>query len=219
MSIDAGLEPSFGTAAETELAAIVRQFAGTDDGLVLRVSPTETNAATSAATTRDVLDLVSAIPTGALAMTPGLHGVVETSTSLTTAGTAANGILTLGSMTRSSNAAALDGVLAAMHALARLGGAEIEVRRSYPPWEPDLDSALLATARGAQVRLFGTDPTLTVVHGGLECAALGQQLPGVEMISIGPEIVGMHAPGEKVRISSTQCFYRLLGALLDDLSG
>ncbi len=38
------------------------------------------------------------------------------------------------------------------------------------------------------------------------------------MISIGPEIVGPHAPGEKVRISSTQRFYRLLGALLDDLS-
>ena len=43
-------------------------------------------------------------------------------------------------------------------------------------------------------------------------------LPDVEMISIGPEIVGMHAPGEKLSISSTQRFYRLLGALLDDLS-
>ncbi len=38
------------------------------------------------------------------------------------------------------------------------------------------------------------------------------------MVSIGPEIVGLHAPGEKVRISSTQRFYRLLCALLDDLS-
>ena len=41
---------------------------------------------------------------------------------------------------------------------------------------------------------------------------------GVEMISIGPEIVGPHAPGERVRIASTQRAYRLLGALLDDLS-
>ena len=57
-----------------------------------------------------------------------------------------------------------------------------------------------------------------VVHGGLECAVLGQRLPGVQMLSIGPEMTGLHAPGEKVRISSTQRFYRLLGALLDDLS-
>ena len=151
-------------------------------------------------------------------MTPGLPGVVETSTSLTTAATE-NGALVLGSMTRSSNAAALDGVLSTMHALARLGGAEIEVRRSYPPWEPDLDSSLLSTAaRRRYARLFGAEPALTVVHGGLECAVLGQKLPGVEMVSIGPEIVGPHAPGERVRISSTQRFYRLLGALLDDLS-
>jgi dipeptidase D len=92
------------------------------------------------------------------------------------------------------------------------------VRRSYPPWEPDLDAPLLAAAKTTHARLFGADPTLTVVHGGLECAVLGQRLPGVEMVSIGPEIVGPHAPGEKVRISSTQRFYRLLGALLDDLS-
>ena len=126
---------------------------------------------------------------------------------------------TLGSMTRSSNAAALDGVLATMHALARLGGAEIEVA--------PLVSTVGARARlgaprrrrqATYARLFGTEPTLTVVHGGLECAVLGQRLPGVEMVSIGPEIVGPHAPGEKVRISSTQRFYRLLGALLDDLS-
>ncbi len=93
------------------------------------------------------------------------------------------------------------------------------MRRSYPPWEPHLDSALLAD-RQEHVRdgSSAASRTLAVVHGGLECAVLGQKLAGVEMISIGPEIVGLHAPGEKVRISSTQRFYRLLGALLDDLS-
>ena len=62
------------------------------------------------------------------------------------------------------------------------------------------------------------EPALTVVHGGLECAVIGGKLPGVEMISIGPEIVGPHAPGERLNIPGTQRFYRLLGALLDDLS-
>jgi dipeptidase D len=217
VALSADLESSFRRLAEAELGAIVRQHAGTDDGLALEVSRADAGGAVDGATTRRVLDLVSAIPTGVVAMTPGLKGVVETSTSLTTAATN-DGVLTLGSMTRSSNAAALDGVLATMQALARLGGAELEARRSYPPWEPDLDSSLLTTARATHARLFGTDPTLTVVHGGLECAVLGQRLPGIQMVSIGPEIVGPHAPGEKVRISSTQRFYRLLGGLLDDLS-
>ena len=217
VAVDAGSEESWRAATASELEAIRREYAGTDDGLVLTVEPAELGAFASADTSRRVLDLLNAIPSGVLAVNPGLHEPVQTSTSLTTV-TMREGVLTLGSMTRSSNAAALDGVLETMHALARLAGAEIDVRRSYPPWEPDLGSPLLATAREAQRRLFGSDPTLVVVHGGLECAVLGQRLPGVQMLSIGPEMTGLHAPGEKVRISSTQRFYRLLGTLLGDLS-
>ena len=212
-----GDQPGFRAAAEAELETIAREFAGTDDELALSFGEDATSEAAGVDESRRAIDLVQAIPTGVLAMTPGMPGVVATSTSLTTAATE-DGTLVLGSMTRSSNAAALDGVLSVMHALARLGGAEIAVKRSYPPWEPDLDSALLATARATYARMFEAEPALSVVHGGLECAVLGQKLPGVEMVSIGPEIVGPHAPGERVRISSTQRFYRLLGALLDDIS-
>ena len=208
---------AFRDACGEQLSVLRRQFASTDGDLELAIEPADATSAASEAQTRRILDLISALPTGVIAMNPGLIGVVETSTSLTTAASA-DGMLSLGSMTRSSNAAALDGVLATMHALARLADAEIEVRRSYPPWEPDLDSALLTTARAVFARLLDVDPALTVVHGGLECAVLGQRLPGVEMVSIGPEIVGPHAPGEKVRISSTQRFYGLLCALLDDLA-
>jgi dipeptidase D len=216
VAVGHGALSSFERAAESALRTVARQY--TDGGgLSLTCAPTEVAEAACIETTRRLLDLLTAVPTGVLAMSPSLVGVVETSTSLTTA-RAETGTLALGSMTRSSNAAALDDVLATMRALARLAGAEIESRRSYPPWEPDAESTLLATARSTHARLFGADPTLTVVHGGLECAVLGQRLPGVEMVSVGPEIVGPHAPGERVRISSTQRFYRLLGALLDDLS-
>jgi dipeptidase D len=217
IAVPAGLEAAFRTAAEAECGEIARQYAGTDDELTVSIEESAADTAASSEVTGRALDLIAAIPTGVVALTAGHPGVVETSTSLTTVLTE-NGTLTLGSMTRSSNAAALDGVLGAMRALARLGKAEIEVRRSYPPWEPNVDSALLETSRATYARLFGVDPELMVVHGGLECGVLGQKLPGVEMVSIGPEIVGPHAPGEKVRISSTQRFYRLLGALLDDLS-
>ena len=208
---------SFRKAAEAGLAVIVRQYRGVDDGLVLAFAPAEPDGVADGESTRRALDLVAAVPSGVVAMAPSLPGVVETSTCLTVAGTD-GGVLTLASMARSSNAAALDGLRPTMESLARLGGAEIEVRRSYPPWEPRLDSRLIAVASETYRKLFDVEPNLAVVHGGLECAVLGQKLPGVEMVSIGPEIVGLHAPGEKVRVSSTQRFYRLLGALLDDLS-
>jgi dipeptidase D len=207
--------PAFESAANTALEALQRSHP--DEKLSLTYERVDADGATTVETTRRALDLISAIPTGVVAMSAHLSDTVETSVSLTVARTESDE-LQLSSMARSSNTAALDELLERMHGVARAAGAEIDVRRSYPPWEPLLDSALLRTARATFTRLFETEPELTVVHGGLECAVLGQKLDGVEMVSIGPEIVGPHAPGERVRISSTQRAYRLLSALLDDLS-
>ena len=193
------------------------QYAVSDGGISLVVEPSGTPEVASAANTGPVLDLLATIPTGVVAMSPQIPGAVETSTSLNVAGTQ-DGVVTLASMIRSANAPALDEVVAEIEAAARLAGADVEVKRSYPPWRPDLGSALLTTARSTFARLHGSDPGLDVVHGGLECAVIGTRLPGVQMISIGPTIEGPHAPGERLGISSTQRFYRLLGALLDDLS-
>lgn len=211
-------EAAFREAAETELAALRDQYAGSDAGAMLEVSPLDpAEAAAGEEASARALDLLAAIPTGVVAMTPNLPGAVETSTSLNVASTD-EGVVTLASMTRSASAPALEEVVATIQAVARLGGADVELLRSYPPWRPDLDSQLLATARRTYSRLFGSDPKLEVVHGGLECAVIGGKLPGIEMIAIGPNVEGPHAPGERLGISSTARFYRLLGALLDDLS-
>jgi len=206
---------AFERAAEVELAALQRDHP--DERLILSNERADGDAAADTNSTRRALDLVAAIPTGVVARSQRILDAVETSISLTVARTEADA-LQLSSMARSSNATALDELLERMHELARGSGASIDVRRSYPPWEPQLDSALLRTTTATFARVFGNEPELTVVHGGLECAVLGQKLEGAEMISIGPEIVGPHAPGERVRISSTQRAYRLLGTLLADLS-
>jgi len=210
-------EPALREAAERELCRLHEQYAGTDDAVSLSIERVGAASAADQIAAARALDLLAAIPTGVVAMNAGLPGTVETSTSLNVASTD-NDVLTLASMTRSANAAALDDVVATIEAAARLAGAEVEIVRSYPPWRPDLDSALLASAQRTYARLFGTEAGLEVVHGGLECAVIADKLPGVEMISLGPEIVGPHAPGERLSVSGTQRFYRLLGALLDDLS-
>jgi dipeptidase D len=204
-------------AAEGELASLRGEFRRSDPDLGLSIESGQATDSASEATTARALDLVAATPTGVIAMNPELRGVVETSTSLTVVGTDED-VLTLASMTRSASPEALEEVEASLLALARLAGAEMDVVRSYPPWQPELASRLLGVARATWRRLFGTEPELVVVHGGLECAVIGGRIPGIEMVSLGPEIEGPHAPGERVRVTSTQRFYGLLGALLDDLS-
>ena len=108
----------------------------------------------------------------------------------------ADGMLTLASMTRSSNALALEDVACDDRSPPRPAcrGRDRD-RRSYPPWEPRPRLSSFSRPRQAtHSRLFDSEPALTVVHGGLECAVIGQKLPGAEMISIGPEIVSLHAP-------------------------
>jgi len=215
--VSAADEDAFRRAATGALAALRQEHAVSDDGLQLSIETTGSTPAADEGTTSRALDLLAATPSGVVAMSQVAPGAVETSTSLNVA-TTEDGVLTLASMTRSASPTALDALVGRFEALARLADARIEVRRSYPPWLPDLGSSLLAAARAAYARVFGGEPRLEVVHGGLECAVLGERLPGIEMISIGPDVVGPHAPGERLSIPSTARFYRLLGALLDDLS-
>jgi dipeptidase D len=218
IALPSSFETTFRDVARHELAALREQYAGTDDALTLSIERVDAEDVADEATSARALALLAAISSGVVAMSPTLPGTVETSTSLNVADTT-DGVLTLASMTRSANAPALEDVLVTIEAVARLADAEVELRRSYPPWRPDLDSRLLGVARATFERLFGEEPRLEIVHGGLECAVIGDKLPGVEMISLGPEIVGPHAPGERLSIPATQRFYRLLGALLDDLCG
>jgi dipeptidase D len=218
VAVPDGMERAFVDAVTARIAAIREQHTETDGAISVSTAPAGIGAAAPERVTARAFDLLAALPSGVLAMSPAAPETVETSTSVTVVRTE-GGVLTLGSMTRSSEPNGLDDTVASLEALARLAGAEIEVRRSYPPWRPDRGSPLLATARSTFTRLHGREPESTVVHGGLECAVIGEKLPGVQMLSIGPTVNGPHAPGERLSISSTQRFYRFLGELLGDLSG
>jgi dipeptidase D len=172
---------------------------------------------TTEATTR-MLDSIALVPTGPLAMSPDFDGLVETSTSLGEAVTEGDR-LTLHSLSRSSNDSAMPEVVATLDAVARAGGGSLEVKHNYNGWRPDLDSAVLAVARGVYERLFGTPPVVTAVHAGLETSVIGSKVDRpLDMLAIGPQIEFPHSPDERVSIPTVQRFWSLLAAVVDELS-
>ena len=171
---------------------------------------------TAAASAR-IVDLIAALPHGPLGMSADFPGVVETSTSLGVAATEGDR-LALTCLSRSANDALIGEVTRAIAAAARLAGAEAEPGRRYPGWRPDLGSPVLATATAVHERLFGAPPHVNLTHGGLEPAIIGARKPGLDMLSLGPQIEGPHAPGERLHAGSAERFTRLLAALLDKLS-
>jgi len=150
-------------------------------------------------------------------MSPDFDDLVETSTSLGEAITDGE-TLTLHSLTRSSNDSALPEVIAALDAVARLAGGELEVKRNYGGWRPNLDSPALAAAKRSFEHVFGEPAIVTAVHAGLETAVIGDKVAGLDMISFGPQIEAPHSPDERVSIPTADRFWRLLVAFIDEVS-
>jgi len=48
------------------------------------------------------------------------------------------------------------------------------------------------------------------IHAGLECGVIGEKYPGMDMISFGPTLRGVHSPDEKINIETVNKFWKLL---------
>ena len=85
---------------------------------------------------------------------------------------------------------------------------------NYPGWRPDPRSAILRLARSTWKELTGEDPQVKAVHAGLECGVIGERLPGMDMVSLGPRIEGAHTSQERVSIGSVERFWTWLLEIL-----
>jgi len=199
--------------------AVRAEFAGPEPGMQLAIhdAPVPDSVWSDETGTR-VLDLLAALPHGVVAMSHDIPGLVETSTNLA-AVKCGDGELKILTSSRSSVASAMDGVRGKIEAVARLAGAAVEEHDGYPGWKPDLDSRLLAVVREVHERVLGEAPEVEAVHAGLECGLIGEMVPGMDMISFGPQIEFPHSPSERVKVDSVGRFYRLLAATLEELAG
>ncbi len=89
---------------------------------------------------------------------------------------------------------------------------------AYPGWTPNPASGLLALCQQVYTAQFGRPASLQMIHAGLECGLLAASHPHLDMISFGPDIRGAHAPGERVKIESVACCWKLLKAVLQKLA-
>ena len=169
------------------------------------------------ASTRKVLNVVYALPNGVLKMSADIPDLVETSMNLATIHSK-NGEVELGISSRSSINPALEATRQQLKAMAELVGAAVDQPPGYPGWAPNLQSPILATVKTTYREINGTDPEFKAIHAGLECGIIGEKYPGMDMISLGPQIEHPHSPEERVNIPSVKRFWDLLAATLKKLA-
>lgn len=176
----------------------------------------------SADDTKRLLCCLTAVPHGVLGMSPSVPGLVQTSNNVATIAfhrDDADARVEVGALSRSSNASCIENTCEQIAATVRLAGGCVETGNEYPGWEPNTDSPVLAVGRRVYEELFGGPAKVEAVHAGLECGIIGERVPGMDMISIGPTITGAHSPDELIYIESVEKSWKYLRAMLEALTG
>ena len=150
---------------------------------------------------------------GVYSMSATINDLVETSNNIAKINVK-DGEIMIGCLTRSSVDSSKMDLANSLRSVFELGGFEVSFGGSYPGWNPNPDSEILAITKNTYMKLFKEEPKVIACHAGLECGILGQNYPDIDMVSFGPTILGAHSPDERVSISSVQKFWKFLLAIL-----
>lgn len=156
-----------------------------------------------------LLNALYGVAHGVMAMSQDIDDFVESSTNLAVVKTHEDHFFVLNSH-RSSVESAKDDVKNAVTAIYRMAGAKIENGDGYPGWAPNPDSEIVKLTAASYEELFNEKPQVLAIHAGLECGLIGEKYPEMDMISVGPEIVGVHSPDEAIEVKSVEKFWDML---------
>lgn len=160
--------------------------------------------------------LVTAIanaPCGVIEMSRDAEGLVEWSSNLGVIRTEDN-CVSLTFQSRSTIEARLDHTMRVIETLAKACGGVAKHHGRYSGWNFEKISPLRDRYIEAYRELFGGEAKPVIIHAGLECGLIRAKIPDMDMISIGPENIGLHSPSERLNIASAERFWQLLEKLL-----
>ena len=172
------------------------------------------NALTTESTAK-VIALLNAAPNGVQSWSQDIEGLVQTSLNL--------GVMTLDealSMTfavRSSVNQEKRELLNRLEELAKFNDGTYSEMGDYSAWEYRKDSPLRDTMVKVYSEMFGKDPQVVAIHAGLECGLLSEKLPGLDCVSMGPDMLDIHTSRERLNIASTERSWKFLLKVLQSL--
>ena len=214
------LDPRGAATFDQEVAATAQthkdEFACADPDLRVDVHDhPRTDTSRPASATSAVAWLGILIPNGVVSLvTPG---IVESSNNLGTLRLDDDGIHLMTTITA--------GVTSSKHHIAEqitaladlVGGTASEFGLDAPEFPYNAESELLRRAREAYTDVIGTEPTTLVSNCSLELGMFTNRLPGLDTISIGTNLSGLHSPAERVSHRSIARVWPVVKTLMGKL--
>ena len=165
-----------------------------------------------------IIFLLNTVPDGVqkVSQEPATKGLVETSLN--------NGIMRLtekdfylNASVRSSISSAKSALSDKLRYLTETIGGTYQASGDYPAWEFNDESALLKVATDVFKEQYGREPEVIGIHAGVECGIFYEKIPGLDIISIGPDMKGVHTPLEKLYIGSVKRTWEYIKGILSSL--
>ena len=160
-----------------------------------------------------VIKALFACPHGVFTMSKAIPGIVETSDNLAIV-KLNDGKLDLQVSVRSNVDSAKLYLVNRIKAGLESFGIECRTGDSYPAWTPDPDSKLAKFCAEAYEQQTGKKAIVTAIHAGLECSVINSRCPGMDSVSIGPQMYDIHSTAERLSISSSTRTYAFIRHLL-----
>ncbi|SKC07303.1 dipeptidase D [Lachnospiraceae bacterium] len=195
----------FRAAAEAEAEKIKDEFSVQDPSFNIVI--TEKGESSAEVLTAESLDsalsLLFALPNGVQAMSADVENMVETSLNLGVMGTEEK-FVHYRYAVRSSVNSAKEFLIGRMKRIIEHEGAEYSFEGAYPAWEYRKDSKLRDDMVRIWTEMYGKTPIVQGIHAGVECGLFSDKLDGIDAVSFGPQMSGVHTPEETLSISSTK---------------
>lgn len=156
-----------------------------------------------------VIALLCSVPNGIQAWSKDIPGLVQTSLNLGVTNMEKDK-LSLTFAVRSSVNQEKAELLNQLKELARLQGCTYSDTGNYPAWEYVKDSSLRDSMVQVYTKMFDKEPQVVAIHAGLECGILSDKIPGLECVSIGPQMHDIHTSRERLEIASTERTWNFL---------
>ncbi len=171
--------------------------------------------ALSTESTAKIISLLCAAPNGVQAWSQDIEGLVQTSLNL--------GVIKLGerfqatlSVRSSVNSEKLE-LLDQLKKLAEMFDASYVQAGEYPAWEYKKESRLRDVMVSTYREMFQAEAKVEAIHAGLECGLFSEKLPGLDCVSMGPQMHDIHTSRERLEIASTERTWNFLLAVLKNL--
>lgn len=165
--------------------------------------------------TAKAIGLLQSAPNGVQSLSEDIDGLVQTSLNLGVVRLEENLELTFS--VRSSVEQEKRALLNQLRDRAEFYSAGYSERGDYPAWEYRKESPLREKMVEVYRQMYGSDPEVVAIHAGLECGLLAEKLPGLDCVSIGPNMKDIHTSREKLDIASTERLWQYLLAVLKEM--